>query len=161
MQIVCTSLQTDNHAYTLPLGFYRPGALPAAQPTASKYCYLTIRPKFTSTKYTVQCVNNHVRNHYRCCGCSPDVFFLSLRRPAASISVNVMHRFDVRLPFKTRSTRCLQTLMWRACGAYTRSNSRWSSMPRGQRTFRFSLSEDRCTCCEYGEHHQTVKQMKL
>jgi len=34
---VCTSLQTDNHASTPPLSFYRPDALPAAQPTASKY----------------------------------------------------------------------------------------------------------------------------
>jgi len=34
---VCTSLQTDNHASTPPLSvFYRPDALPAAQPTASK-----------------------------------------------------------------------------------------------------------------------------
>ena len=30
---VCTSLQTDNHASTPPLSFYRPDALPAAQPT--------------------------------------------------------------------------------------------------------------------------------
>jgi len=34
---VCISLQTDNHASTPPLSFYRPGALPAAQPTASKH----------------------------------------------------------------------------------------------------------------------------
>jgi len=35
---VCTSLQTDNHASTPPLQvFYRPDALPAAQPTASKH----------------------------------------------------------------------------------------------------------------------------
>ena len=34
---VCTSFQTDNHASTLPLRFYRPDALPAAQPTASKH----------------------------------------------------------------------------------------------------------------------------
>jgi len=34
---VCTSLQTDNHSSTLPLSFYRPDALPAAQPTASKH----------------------------------------------------------------------------------------------------------------------------
>jgi len=32
-----TSLQTDNHASTPPLCFYRPDALPAAQPTASKH----------------------------------------------------------------------------------------------------------------------------
>ena len=36
---VCTSLHTDNHASTPPLSFfYRPDALPAAQPTASKHC---------------------------------------------------------------------------------------------------------------------------
>jgi len=34
---VCTSLQTDNHASTPPLSFYRPDALPAAQPTASNH----------------------------------------------------------------------------------------------------------------------------
>ena len=34
---VCTLLQTDNHASTRPLCFYRPDALPAAQPTASKH----------------------------------------------------------------------------------------------------------------------------
>jgi len=33
---VCTSLQTDNHGSTPPLCFYRPDALPAAEPTASK-----------------------------------------------------------------------------------------------------------------------------
>jgi len=32
---VCTSLQTDNHANTSPLFFYRPDALPTAQPTVS------------------------------------------------------------------------------------------------------------------------------
>jgi len=32
---VCTLLQTDNHISTPPLCFYRPGALPATQPTAS------------------------------------------------------------------------------------------------------------------------------
>jgi len=34
---VCTSLQTDNHASTPLLSFYRPDALPATQPTASKH----------------------------------------------------------------------------------------------------------------------------
>ena len=34
---VCILLQTDNHASTPPLCFYRPDALPAAQPTASKH----------------------------------------------------------------------------------------------------------------------------
>jgi len=43
----CTSLQTDNHANTPPLVFYRPDALPAAQPTASK-----------STEGTIHVYNN-------------------------------------------------------------------------------------------------------
>ena len=34
---VCNSLQTDNHTSTSLLSFYRPDALPAAQPTASKH----------------------------------------------------------------------------------------------------------------------------
>jgi len=34
---VCTLLQTDNHTSTPPLCFYRPDALPAAQPTTSKH----------------------------------------------------------------------------------------------------------------------------
>jgi len=34
---ICTSLQTDNHASTPTQFFYRPDALPAAQPTASKH----------------------------------------------------------------------------------------------------------------------------
>jgi len=36
-QIICTSLQTDNHASTSSLSFYRPDALPDAQPTVSKH----------------------------------------------------------------------------------------------------------------------------
>jgi len=35
MQTICTSLQTDNHTNTSSLNFYRPDALPDAQPTAS------------------------------------------------------------------------------------------------------------------------------
>jgi len=37
MQIIYTLLQADNHISTSPLSFYRPDALPAAQPTASKH----------------------------------------------------------------------------------------------------------------------------
>jgi len=33
---VCTSLQTDNHASTTPLSFYRPDALPATQPNQQR-----------------------------------------------------------------------------------------------------------------------------
>jgi len=34
---VCTLVRTDNYASTPPLCFYKPDALPAAQPTASKH----------------------------------------------------------------------------------------------------------------------------
>ena len=37
MQIICTTLQTDNHTSTPSLNFYRPDALPGAQPTVSKH----------------------------------------------------------------------------------------------------------------------------
>jgi len=37
IQIICTSLQTDNHAIASPFSFYRPDALSVTQPTASKH----------------------------------------------------------------------------------------------------------------------------
>jgi len=37
MQIIYTSLQTDNHTSNSSLRFYRLDALPAAKPTASKH----------------------------------------------------------------------------------------------------------------------------
>jgi len=46
---VCTSLQTHNHTSTPPLIFYRPDALPAAQPTASKA--LKAKARFSSVHY--------------------------------------------------------------------------------------------------------------
>ena len=43
---VCTSLQTDNHASTPPLSFYRPDALPVIQTTASKHWRHTLNNKY-------------------------------------------------------------------------------------------------------------------
>jgi len=40
MQIIGTLHQTNNHATTSPLSFYRPDALPATQPTV-KQCQST------------------------------------------------------------------------------------------------------------------------
>jgi len=54
---VCTSLQTDNHASTPPLSFYRPDALPAAQQTASKHS------KQTTNEITDQIPPAHERKH--------------------------------------------------------------------------------------------------
>jgi len=39
MQIICTSLQTDNHAAISSLNFYRPDALPDAQSTVKPNIY--------------------------------------------------------------------------------------------------------------------------
>ena len=50
---VCTSHQTDNHTSTPPLIFYRPDALPATQPTASKHCRHIIQTTTTTTTTTV------------------------------------------------------------------------------------------------------------
>jgi len=55
---VCTSLQTDNHDSTPPLSFYRPDALPAAQPTASKHWRYT--PRKVTDKLQ-QVLNNAAR----------------------------------------------------------------------------------------------------
>jgi len=59
MQIICTLLQTDNHASTSPLTFYRKDALPAAQPTASKQS--TEGTPHTSTKLKrIPCIRKRV-----------------------------------------------------------------------------------------------------
>jgi len=49
---VCTLLQTDNHASTPSLGFYRPDALPATQPTALKHwrCSIVVVSKYFCNK---------------------------------------------------------------------------------------------------------------
>jgi len=54
MQIICTLLQTDNHASTSSLSFYRPDALPATQPTASKHWrHVTVIQFKTGNKNTI------------------------------------------------------------------------------------------------------------
>ena len=54
---ICTSLQTDNHASTSLLIFYRPDALPATQPTASKHWRQLVhntKCKLETCKFKVQ-----------------------------------------------------------------------------------------------------------
>ena len=48
MQIICTSLQTDNYESTSPLTFYRPDTLPAAQPSVKTLKALTHIHIYTS-----------------------------------------------------------------------------------------------------------------
>ena len=57
---VCTLLQTDNHASTPPLSFYRLDALPAAQPTASKHWrhwWKTESHKYTDHQQLCRCAS--------------------------------------------------------------------------------------------------------
>jgi len=72
MEIICTSLQTDNHASTSPLSFYRPDALPASQPTASKHWRLHcihLGRKLTCCLLVVYSV--HLQNrHCSWCDCT-------------------------------------------------------------------------------------------
>ena len=53
---VCTSLQTDNHVSTSPLGFfYEPDALPVAQPTASKHWRQKGAKKLPTEQFILSC----------------------------------------------------------------------------------------------------------
>jgi len=53
---VCTLLQADNHTSTPPLSFFRPDALPAAQPTASAIHSMVI---ISYVKYRQDFVYHH------------------------------------------------------------------------------------------------------
>ena len=59
---VCTLLQTDNHA--APLSFYRPDALPAAQPTASKHWYVIVDMPSRAGLYRSFSVDPRVRHTF-------------------------------------------------------------------------------------------------
>ena len=72
MQIICTSLKTENHASTSSPSFYGPDALPVAQPTASKHW------RHTATEHTRKklmkigpavpeirsCTDTHTQTHW-------------------------------------------------------------------------------------------------
>ena len=58
MQIMCTSLQTDNHSSTSPLSFYRPDALCATEPTVSMHW----RPNFSEYHNKVYTITNILEN---------------------------------------------------------------------------------------------------
>jgi len=71
MEIICTSLQTDNHTSTSPLSFYRPDALPASQPTASKHWRLQcthLGRKLTCCLLVVYSVHLQSRHYSWCDG---------------------------------------------------------------------------------------------
>jgi len=80
---VCTSHQTDNHASTPPLSFYRPDALPAAQPTVSKHWR---HPYYnTYSDFWWRCnvlLHTHVAERWLSvvifCMCCRDVYFTKL-----------------------------------------------------------------------------------
>ena len=68
---VCTMLQTDNHASTPPLVFYRPDALPAAQPTASKHwrqsALKAVSSRSQCAVYWFTCLSVWFFVHILCC----------------------------------------------------------------------------------------------
>jgi len=57
---VCTSLQTDNHASTPPLSFYRPDALIATQQTNNTKC--TINTVKTRQNREIKKITNQSMN---------------------------------------------------------------------------------------------------
>jgi len=59
MQIICTMLQTDNHASTSSLNFYRLDALPDAQATVSKHCRQKVIKLMKQSQFTVLNNNNN------------------------------------------------------------------------------------------------------
>ena len=72
----CISLQTDNHASAPPLVFYRPDALPAAQPTASKH-WRHMKTTFTTWKRRINFwrlpYRHAIQKIYRLGGCVPPI----------------------------------------------------------------------------------------
>ena len=57
---VCISLQTDNHASTSSLNFYRPNAVPDAQPTVSKHTRINdIQIVITALTQSTECHKNN------------------------------------------------------------------------------------------------------
>ena len=63
MQTICTLLQTDNHTNTSSLNFYRPYALPDAQPTVSKHWRHSVKALSLFTTLL-----DFIQNHcLRCC----------------------------------------------------------------------------------------------
>ena len=60
---VCTSLQIDNHASTPPLSFYRPDALPAAQPALKDIAIMDI------SAHSSLCEFYLLLKSYFCCCC--------------------------------------------------------------------------------------------
>ena len=70
---VCTSLQTNNHASTPPLIFYRPDALPATQPcqsTEGKHAKKHKCKKSVKTSRQNKFTSNYFRQTSKCCGIS-------------------------------------------------------------------------------------------
>jgi len=63
MQTICTSLQTDNHIKASSANFYRPDALPDAQPTVSKHWrHIKSRAKYTDIAVRNVTLPNHWGN---------------------------------------------------------------------------------------------------
>ena len=80
---VCTSIQTDNHARTPSLSFYRPDALPAAQPTASKQ-WRHENLLINSSKYRRACTKQHL---------GPVVISAWVKMNTINVVVSMIHHY--------------------------------------------------------------------
>ena len=87
----CNLLQTDNHASSPPLSFYRPDALPAAQPTASKHWALKAIKCFLSEWITCSVNSDReipIMTTIFSCFCHEELFFVACRCPTLYVLYN-------------------------------------------------------------------------
>ena len=96
MQTICTSLQTDNHINTSSVKFYRPDALPDAQPTVLKQ-----RWQYNTTVY-----DGNFSDWINCttyCVCGTDLL-LTLDVGIVVSTQHVPRHISIHLPVKLNVT---------------------------------------------------------
>jgi len=113
---VCALLQTDNHTSTSPLWFYKPDALPAAQPTASKHWkHWSVNPNAYSNPIPKPCPMQ-ARGHN-----TPLIWFLIL---ALYILFACLYRMLSHLSFFYTFSLLISSLTYLLLWKYTRCISR-------------------------------------
>jgi len=114
IQTICTSLQTDNHTNTSSLNFYRPDALPDAQPTVSKHWRQLTKTKtkiILITKITLTLTHTGL-------SCCSYVHLSNIQtRGLAAVKAYTGHHYWWSLnqnAFSTHCLYCVQTAEWTA-----------------------------------------------
>jgi len=148
MQIICTSLQTDNHTSTPPLSFYRPDALPAAQPTASKHWTPMILAQSHQNKPLVNCFGRY-KSLFNCLLTVPGMFS---RQPHSLAQLQLVQQpvKVCRQGFKqttvNKATDTCRRWLWTSIKAkgLTLEHLLWPAMPHTVQTT--ALKEVQCFC---------------